>query len=66
MIALADQEEVNRVVTEIKGLLPAAQVFTHRANRTFDDIDSECLASHHQDGVGGTAIFRDYRSGMCR
>jgi hypothetical protein len=24
MIALADQEEVNRVVREIKGLLPAA------------------------------------------
>jgi hypothetical protein len=26
MIALADQDEVNRVVREIKGLLPAAEV----------------------------------------
>jgi hypothetical protein len=26
MIALSDQDEVNRVVREIKGLLPAAEV----------------------------------------
>src|SRR5439155_14108480 len=41
MIALADQEEVNRVVREIKGLLPAA--WTRMLEDVFDKLGASLL-----------------------